>query len=47
MGCISTPMPNHLSTCLSLPLIHIRVVRMRILEKCRCENGEDKKRKEK
>ena len=22
MGCISTPMPNHLSTCLSLPLNH-------------------------
>ena len=26
-GCISTPMPNHLSTCLSLPLNHIRVVK--------------------
>lgn len=22
MGCIMTPMPNHLSTCLSLPLNH-------------------------
>ena len=27
MGCIMTPMPNHLSTRLSLPLNHIRVVR--------------------
>ena len=34
MGCISTPMPNHLSTCLSLPFHHIRVVRMKGKEQC-------------
>ena len=52
MGCIMTPMPNHLSTCLSLPLNHIRVVRMKGKERCgsgveamrrdeRCGNGVD------
>ena len=42
MGCIMTPMPNHLSTCLSLPLNHIRVVNMKGNEQCgdgeRCGN---------
>ena len=33
MGCIMTPMPNHLSTCLSL-FYHIRVVRMKGKEQC-------------
>ena len=40
MGCIMTPMPNHLSTYRSLPLNHIRVV-MRRDE--RCGNGADEK----
>lgn len=34
MGCIMTPMPNYLSTCLSLPLNHIRVVGMKGNEQC-------------
>lgn len=29
MGCVMTPMPNHLSTRLSLPFHHIRVVGMK------------------
>ena len=33
-GCISTPMPNHLSTYRSLPFHHIRVVRMKGKERC-------------
>lgn len=43
MGCIMTPMPNHLSTCLSL-FYHIRVVGMKGNE--RCGDGEGEKRKE-
>ena len=34
MGCIMTPMPNHLSTYFSLPLNHIRVVGMKGKERC-------------
>lgn len=34
MGCIMTPMPNYLSTCLSLPFHHIRVVMMKGNEQC-------------
>ena len=34
MRCIMTPIPNYLSTYLSLPFHHIRVVRMKGIEQC-------------
>ena len=41
MGCIMTPIPNHLSTCLSLPLNH-KTTHKRVGERRaeQCGNGE-------